>query len=171
MVTVVDDKWKKLAQDLIRERSIWGPENDKTSRWKLGNSPFLCFKIISSHLFFIDHTEGRSRMRKKMVRNVNAGPQYISKSEKLRKQSVDIMLSHSFKDSNEVTDLNSSFNIPAIKEESVGGVSATTTLTATGIAIEVQREVFGSVPPAKSPEPPAETDSDDEAAYGEQERG
>ncbi|KAI9203243.1 uncharacterized protein BJ171DRAFT_624220, partial [Polychytrium aggregatum] len=66
----VQNDWSKATTELTRERALWGPTTDDGARWKL------------------DFTEGRSRMRKKLRRNLDPPVQYVSKSQKLAMSST-----------------------------------------------------------------------------------
>jgi hypothetical protein len=62
--------WGNIKYELERERSLWGPEYDSESKWKL------------------DFVEGRMRMRTRLRRRKNLGITYLSKSEKLQLNQV-----------------------------------------------------------------------------------
>ena len=66
--TFVAADWEKLSEELSRERSLWGPTEERNVRWKL------------------DFLEARARMRKKLRRNLDAKVHYLSKSEKIERE-------------------------------------------------------------------------------------
>ncbi|KAJ3226432.1 hypothetical protein HK099_004885 [Clydaea vesicula] len=102
-----DDKWKAISNDLISERSLWGPKVELNVKWKL------------------DFTEGRSRMRKKMVRN-NTSNTYLSKLDKIHNSIGNLVTdAENSPYSSAIDPLSSSLNVSTGKFRSLSDSSAT----------------------------------------------